>query len=68
MGFVLSLTSEESEALREQAAKEHRSMHEVARLAVMDRVHRAARNEILDAIVDEIVQEDAQLLKALADA
>ena len=52
MAMTLRLTDEETELLRRLADREHRSMHEVVRLAVLDRVaradHETARDEILD--------------------
>jgi hypothetical protein len=68
MPFVLRLTDEDTAALREQAEREHRSMHEVALLAVRERIGVSRRNEILDAIMDQIETEDAKLLAALGDA
>ena len=38
MAMTLRLTEEETQLLREQAARERRSMQEVARLAILDRV------------------------------
>ncbi len=68
MAFVLKLSPEDSEALREQAAKEHRSMHEVAVMAIQQRINTARRSAALDALMDEIVTEDAKLLDILARA
>jgi hypothetical protein len=66
MAFVLKLGPEDQEALREQAAREHRSMHEVAVLAIQQRIGTARRNEVLDALTDQIFDEDAKLLDVLA--
>jgi hypothetical protein len=66
MAFVLKLGPEDQEALREQAAREHRSMHEVAVLAIQQRIGTARRNEVLDALTDQIFDEDAKLLDILA--
>jgi hypothetical protein len=66
MAFVLKLGPEDQEALREQAAREHRSMHEVAVLAIQQRIGTARRNEVLDAVTDQIFDEDAKLLDVLA--
>lgn len=65
MAFVLKLAPEDQEALREQAAREHRSMHEVAVLAIQQRIGTARRNAVLDALTDEIFDEDAKLLSIL---
>lgn len=52
MAMTLRLTDEETELLRRMAEREHRSMHEVVRLAVVERAargdHEAQRDEILD--------------------
>ena len=52
MAMTLRLTDEETELLRRLAEREHRSMHEVVRLAVVERAaranHEAERDEILD--------------------
>ena len=66
MAFVLRLTTEETEALREQAAREHRSMHEVAVLAIRARVAADRRAAVLDGLFDGALVEDAELLDRLA--
>jgi hypothetical protein len=66
MSFVLKLSAEDQEALREQAEREHRSMHEVAVLAVRERIGTARRNMLLDEAFDRIAREDAALLAELA--
>lgn len=66
MAFVVRLTPEETEALREQAAREHRSMHEVAVLAIRSRIAGDARARVLDALFDDVVAEDAELLDRLS--
>jgi len=65
MAMTLRLTPEETQALRETAKRERRSMQEVARTAVAEYVHRRAqrRTEMLSRIVDE----DSALLKRLAE-
>jgi predicted transcriptional regulator len=63
MPMTLRLSHDETEALRETARREHRSMHEVAREAiaayVSSRVHRR------DEHLARIVAEDAELLRRL---
>ena len=66
MAFVVKLSPEDTEALREQAAREHRSMHEVAVLAIKDRIDRNRRAAVLDALFDDVAAEDAELLDRLA--
>lgn len=63
MPMTLRLTAEETEALRETARREHRSMQDVARTAIGDYVSR--RNRRRDAHIETIVREDAELLRRL---
>jgi predicted transcriptional regulator len=52
MAMTLRLSDDETEILRALAEREHRSMQEVVRLAVLDRAARAGheveRDEVLD--------------------
>ena len=66
MAFVVRLSPEETEGLREQAAREHRSMHEVAVLAIRGRISSDRRAAVLDELFDGAVVEDAALLDRLA--
>ncbi len=66
MAFVLKLSPEDTEALREQAAREHRSMHEVAVLAIQTRIAANRRAAVLDELYDDAAAEDADLLDRLA--
>jgi predicted transcriptional regulator len=66
MAFVLRLSPEETESLRELAAREHRSMHEVAMLAIKARIAAAHRAEVIDGLFDAAAVEDAALLDRLA--
>jgi hypothetical protein len=66
MAFVVKLSPEDTEALREQAALEHRSMHEVAVLAIKSRIAGNRRAAVLDDLFDQAVVEDAELLDRLA--
>jgi hypothetical protein len=68
MAFVLRLTEEETELLRAQAEREHRSMHEVARLAVLERVADADRDERRRAFVAAELPDWAPVMERLADA
>jgi hypothetical protein len=68
MAFVLRLTEEETELLRAQADREHRSMHEVARLAVLERVAEADRDERRRAFIATELPEWAPVMERLADA
>jgi predicted transcriptional regulator len=62
--MTLRLTLEETEALRQQATREGRSMQEVARRAISEYVRR--RTESRDSALRRIVAEDAELLDRLA--
>lgn len=66
MAFVIKLSPDDTEALREQAAREHRSMHEVAALAIKTRIALDRRAQVLDELFDEVATEDAELLDRLA--
>ena len=63
MPMTLRLSPAETEALRETARREHRSMQEVARIAIDEYVTRRRRRR--DALLASIVQEDAELLRRL---
>ncbi len=63
MAMTLRLTAAETEALRETARREHRSMQEVARSAIDEYVTRRARRR--DDHLAAIVREDAELLQRL---
>jgi hypothetical protein len=67
MAMTLRLTEEETEALRRQAEREHRSMHEVARMAVLDRISRSERSTLMRDIADEIMERDAEALRRLGE-
>lgn len=65
MPMTLRLSAAETEALRETARREHRSMQEVARQAIGDYVARRTRRR--DAHLATIVREDAELLRRLGE-
>jgi predicted transcriptional regulator len=67
MAMTLRLTEEETEALRRQAEREHRSMHEVARMAVLDRIGRMDRAERIRQTVDYVMVRDAEALRMLSE-
>jgi hypothetical protein len=66
MAFVVKLSLGDTEALREQAAREHRSMHEVAVLAIKARINADRRAAALDELFDSAAAEDEELLDRLA--
>ena len=63
MPMTLRLTPEETEALRETARRERRSMQDVARTAIAEYV--ARRRQLRDEHLATIVSEDAELLRRL---
>jgi predicted transcriptional regulator len=63
MPMTLRLTPEETAALRETARREHRSMQEVAREAIVAYVTSRARRR--EEHLAQIVAEDAELLRRL---
>lgn len=67
MALNLRLTPEELERLRAQATREHRSMNEVARLAVLSRIEDAERRERVLALTDQVMSQHAHTLERLRD-
>ncbi len=65
MAMTLRLTDDETNALRQQAEHEGRSMQEVAREAVRDYVERNSRRELLDRILDQELPRYAEALERL---
>lgn len=65
--MTLRLSDDETEALRRQAEMEHRSMQEVARLAILDRIQQANRKQLMREIADEITVRDSEALRRLAE-
>jgi hypothetical protein len=65
--MTLRLTDEETALLREQAEREHRSMHEVAPLAVLDRIARSQRTDAIRSATRDVMQRDAEALRLLAE-
>lgn len=63
MPMTLRLSTEETEALRETARREHRSMQDVAREAIAAYVSSRARRR--DELLARIVAEDAELIRRL---
>lgn len=63
MPMTLRLTPDESEALRDAARREHRSMQAVAREAIAAYV--SSRTRRRDDHLAQIVAEDADLLRRL---
>lgn len=64
--MTLRLTDEETEELRRQAEREHRSMQEVVRLAVRARIEASQRSDFVRAETARIMTRDAELLDRLS--
>ena len=65
--MTLRLDDQESEALRERARREGRSMQDVARQAVRDYIERTSRRELLDRVLDEGLPDYAEALRRLGE-
>jgi hypothetical protein len=65
MAMTLRLDDQETEALRLRAAREGRSMQEVAREAVRDYIERTSRRELLDRVLDDELPRYAEALQRL---
>lgn len=67
VAMTLRLSDEESEALRQRAALEGRSMQEVARQAIREYVEQHSRADLLERVLDEEVPRYAEALRRLAE-
>lgn len=67
MAMTLRLDEAETEALRLRAAREGRSMQEVAREAVREYIERTSRRELLDEVLDEELPRYAEALRRLGE-
>ncbi len=65
MAMTLRLTPDETEALRQRAGLEGRSMQDVAREAVRDYIERTSRRQLLDRVLDEQLPRYAEALERL---
>ena len=63
----LRLSDVEMARLRAQAEREHRSLNEVARLAVLSRIEDGDRRERVLALTDQVMTEHAHTLQRLKD-
>jgi predicted transcriptional regulator len=67
MAMTLRLTDGETDALRQRAQREGRSMQEVAREAVREYIDRTSRRELLDEVLDEELPRYAEALRRLGE-
>lgn len=65
MAMTLRLDPDETEALRKRAARENRSMQDVARQAVRDYIDRTSRADLIDAVMDRELPRFAEALERL---
>jgi hypothetical protein len=65
MAMTLRLSDDETQALRDRADREGRSMQEVARSAVREYIDRTSRRELLDEVLDEELPRYAEALRRL---
>lgn len=66
MAMTLRLNDEQTQALRETAQREHRSMQEVAIEAVV--LYTSKRTRKRDELIDTILSDRADVLDRLAEA
>lgn len=67
MAMTLRLSDDETEALRQRARLESRSMQEVARQAIREYVETHSRADLLDRIMDEEIPRYAEALRRLGE-
>lgn len=67
MAMTLRLDEQETDALRQRAAREGRSMQDVARQAVRDYIDRTSKRELLNDVLDEEIPRYAEALRRLGE-
>jgi plasmid stability protein len=67
MAMTLRLTDDETDALRERAAREGRSMQDVARSAVREYIDRTSSRELLDDVLDQELPRYSEALRRLGE-
>lgn len=65
--MTLRLDEQETEALRERARLEGRSMQDVAREAIREYVERTSRRDLLERVLDEDLPRYAEALRRLGE-
>jgi predicted transcriptional regulator len=68
MAMNLRLSDDEAELLRQTAEKEHRSMNDVVRLAIMEYVQRRTHGDKVRSIASEEIERWGELLDRLRDS
>lgn len=67
MAMTLRLDEQETEALRERARLEGRSMQDVAREAIREYVERTSLRDLLERVLDEDLPRYAEALRRLGE-
>lgn len=65
--MTLRLTDDETDALRQRAAREGRSMQDVVRSAVREYIDRTSRRELLDDVLDDELPRYTEALRRLGE-
>ena len=68
MAMTLRLTDEETALLRQQAEREGRSMHEVVRLAIQERIARQDHSDRVRRAARRVGTRHQEILDRLKDA
>jgi predicted transcriptional regulator len=68
MAMTLRLSDEETALLRRQAEREGRSMHEVVRLAVQERIARQGHADRVQQAARRVATQHREVLDRLKDA
>jgi predicted transcriptional regulator len=68
MAMTLRLTDEETALLRRQAEREGRSMHEVVRLAIQERIARQGHTDRVRQAARRVATQHRETLDRLKDA
>jgi predicted transcriptional regulator len=68
MAMTLRLSDEETALLRRQAEREGRSMHEVVRLAIQERIARQEHSDRVRRAARRVSTEHREILDRLSDA
>jgi hypothetical protein len=68
MAMTLRLTDEETALLRRQAEREGRSMHEVVRLAIQERIARQDHGDRVRRAAHRVATRHHEILDRLKDA
>ena len=67
MAMTLRLDEQETEALRQRAEHEGRSMQDIARQAVRDYIERTSKRELLDRVLNQEIPRYAEALRRLGE-